>query len=624
MESGNVNTPFLVHTALRVEMNDAKLSLSDNRAIDAQGNLWLKVDVLDDKNRKRSGWVLVNGEGAKRVSCWDWFDFMQIKETATLKELYLDADKSLKRNKDNHSLSQYKPTIKETLSILDKQYHVETKIYTSIKEASFKGIADKPMLFTALSRLLINYESEWYSEIDAESKMPKWEALNSELTENAKNVLTYLKEADEAKCDIYVNTLAADEQKSVKKGLEELRRSIARFPADYIDSPTEKLSKGQLDIYFLLKQLEKQVTAWEKTKEKIKKMLWWDDVAKGLAKLNQPKNTPPENGETTNTTTTPTDSAPLATLSADGRAWFIHPVAMVGYFNIKSIGIVTYHIYHDGNIEKHIPQEILKGYEQKYKYVYHDKNNSEHEICIVGWHTINKKKFEKKPRGTFKYPDHGRVSETKTNVSDGYIVAKAKYENGDIHEWIKKEKGVSIYERLTMANGDIAEYGTHDRDGIVWRLYKKQQEEAQLVRMPDSINYESNGVVIKYELKETYRKYTNSDILAGFIGALAEIKENITVTGSAYEQGSCFPSALHINGQSIDTKYIKKDRNLSDWKKDKAFVNALAKFHFRTFRIGDTIYKSFRGISGVVNGGTLHDSHLHTENFDFNAIKVIE
>ncbi|WP_218057390.1 peptidoglycan recognition protein family protein, partial [Gilliamella sp. Fer1-1] len=274
--------------------------------------------------------------GAKRVSCWDWFDFMQIKETATLKELYLDADKSLKRNKDNHSLSQYKPTIKETLSILDKQYHVETKIYTSIKEASFKGIADKPMLFTALSRLLINYESEWYSEIDAEGKMPKWEALNSELTENAKNVLTYLKEADEAKCDIYVNTLAADEQKSVKKGLEELRRSIARFPADYIDSPTEKLSKGQLDIYFLLKQLEKQVTAWEKTKEKIKKMLWWDDVAKGLAKLNQPKDTPPENGETTNTTTTPTDSAPPATLSADGRAWFIHPVQIMSLINKKT------------------------------------------------------------------------------------------------------------------------------------------------------------------------------------------------------------------------------------------------------------------------------------------------
>ena len=46
--------------------------------------------------------------------------------------------------------------------------------------------------------------------------------------------------------------------------------------------------------------------------------------------------------------------------------------------------------------------------------------------------------------------------------------------------------------------------------------------------------------------------------MAGFIGALAEIKENIIVTGSAYEQGSCFPSSLHINGEAIDTLYFSK------------------------------------------------------------------
>ncbi|OCG62436.1 hypothetical protein A9G48_08455 [Gilliamella sp. wkB18] len=59
-------------------------------------------------------------------------------------------------------------------------------------------------------------------------------------------------------------------------------------------------------------------------------MLWWDDVAKGLSKLSQPKDTPSENGETTNTTP--------ATLSADGRAWFIHPVAL---FNFKPKFCIT-------------------------------------------------------------------------------------------------------------------------------------------------------------------------------------------------------------------------------------------------------------------------------------------
>ena len=356
-------------------------------------------------------------------------------------------------------------------------------------------------------------------------------------------------------------------------------------------------------------------------------MLWWDDVVEELAKQSQQteqSDTETEKSQTSppSTEQTETSSTP-ATLSQNGEVWFMHPVALMNYFKFKA-GIVTYHIYQDGKIEKHIPEKISPGFERKYQYVYHDKHKNEHEICICEWHTINKKKFVDSPRETFNYPDHGTVEETKTNVSDGYIAARAKYKNGDIHEWIKIEEGVSIYERLTMTNGNIAECGRHDKQGDVWKLYEKLKEEAQMVRMPDSLNYESRGVIIKYELKETFRKYINPDLLAGFIGALAEIKENIIVTGSAYEQGSCFPSSLHINGLSIDTKYIKKVKNLTDYKKDKEFVNALAKFHFRTFRVGKEIYNLFKDISGTKNGGDLHNSHLHTENFDFNTIKIIE
>ncbi|MWP48043.1 hypothetical protein [Gilliamella sp. Pas-s27] len=451
-----------------------------------------------------------------------------------------------------------KNKVKEFLQLLE----INNK--NPFTKEQFKAALRTSWTAELIGHLLVKYESEWY----ADEALSKWNEIDDLFEEEKQQQKTLI----EAGLDEWRITELYQRDIAMKK----------------VDEAHEHVKKNW--------QLEKA--------QRIKPSLWWQQVAQAQA-----------------TQTASTDTPALSKLSADGKAWFIHPVAMMDYFS--GADIVTYHIYHDGKIEKHIPQEILKGYEQKYKYVYHDKDNNEHEICIADWHTINKKGFNRYPRKTFKYPDHGRVSETKTNVSDGYIVAKAKYENGDIHEWIKKENGVSIYERLTMANGDIAEYGIHDQDGIVWRLYTKQQEEAQLVRMPDSINYESNDVVIKYELKETYRKYTNSDILAGFIGALAEIKENIIVTGSSYEQGSCFPSALHINGQSIDTKYIKKDRNLSDWEKDKEFVNALAKFHFGTFRIGATIYKLFEGISGIINGGTLHDSHLHTENFDFNAIKVI-
>lgn len=45
-------------------------------------------------------------------------------------------------------------------------------------------------------------------------------------------------------------------------------------------------------------------------------------------------------------------------------------------FNAKDV--VTYRIYHDGRIEKHIPKVIKEGYEKKYMYVYHDEKNIEH------------------------------------------------------------------------------------------------------------------------------------------------------------------------------------------------------------------------------------------------------
>ncbi|KFA58872.1 EF hand domain protein [Gilliamella apicola] len=264
------------------------------------------------------------------MSCWDWFDFKQIKENASLKEIYLSAKKTLSRNKDNASLEQYTPTIKETLTILDKQYGANSPKYAMITTDSFKGLIAKPVLATALSRMLIHYESEWYGKLDSEDKLPKWEALNSEMTENASNVLDYLTKGDEAKLDAYINTLETSKQQSVKKGIEALRRKIETFPKDYKSNPKQKLNQEQIKIYAQVQKLEQQVMVWEKTKEKIKKMLWWDDVAKGLSKLNQQNDTPPKNGETTNTTP--------ATLSADGRAWFIHPVAL---FNFKPKFCIT-------------------------------------------------------------------------------------------------------------------------------------------------------------------------------------------------------------------------------------------------------------------------------------------
>ncbi|OCG41087.1 hypothetical protein A9G28_06750 [Gilliamella sp. Fer1-1] len=87
-------------------------------------------------------------------------------------------------------------------------------------------------------------------------------------------------------------------------------------------------------------------------------MLWWDDVAKGLAKLNQQNDTSQENGETTDTTTPPADTTPPATLSDNGKAWFIHPVTM-HIFNFESC-VCNKHITED-QFKSIMPNDILRN-----------------------------------------------------------------------------------------------------------------------------------------------------------------------------------------------------------------------------------------------------------------------
>ena len=54
-------------------------------------------------------------------------------------------------------------------------------------------------------------------------------------------------------------------------------------------------------------------------------------------------------------------------------------------------GVVTYHIYWDGRIEKHNPKTIQKGYEKKYKYVYHSSDTEKYEICTLDFFKIKEK-----------------------------------------------------------------------------------------------------------------------------------------------------------------------------------------------------------------------------------------
>ncbi|MBI0028612.1 hypothetical protein H3S88_05865 [Gilliamella sp. B14448G11] len=316
------NNSSIIDTPLLLDINNGVFKKLSHRAIDKDGILWIFIEhALDKDNVPIRGWLVINKENVKKVSCWDWFDFKQIEEKATTKEFYLDVKKSLSR--DNASLEAYKPTLKETLTILDRQYHLDQKKYAKIDAKSFNGIKDKPQLSSALSRLLIQSESEWYSEMDAQGKMPKWDALDSEFNEKAKKVLSYLEEGDSAKCDAYISTLAENERESVKRGLELKRRELQ----------AQGINNNKKIEDFCYTELKLKVARWDNEKEKIKKMLWWDDVAKGLAKQNQQNKS--EQSKTNNESNSSDITLP-ATLNLDGQASFIHPMMLINYFKIKT------------------------------------------------------------------------------------------------------------------------------------------------------------------------------------------------------------------------------------------------------------------------------------------------
>ena len=249
--------------------------------------------------------------------------------------------------------------------------------------------------------------------------------------------------------------------------------------------------------------------------------------------------------------------------------------------------INEFHIYYDGKIEKHIYDK--NNTKNTYKYIYHDSSKKEHIICEIT-RNITKEKLNGMIYKT--KPTHSKVEYDKT-VNDGSTKRRVKY-----------------------TNGDIAEYGKHPIKGKIWRLYKATNKKVELVKMPDSLSYKKGDVSIEYKFSNTKRRYTGADSFAGFIGALAYCKVLITTTGSCFSEASCFPSSEHVNGKSVDTiyKWIKKT--------DQKIIDAMNKFHFAKILVGNNKY--FLDLKNCKDGGSLHNSHLHSGEFNKKKVKVLK
>jgi hypothetical protein len=253
---------------------------------------------------------------------------------------------------------------------------------------------------------------------------------------------------------------------------------------------------------------------------------------------------------------------------------------------LKTKDVITYHIYENGDIEKHIPKKIEAGYEEKYKYIYHDKKDNEHAICIVDKHETDEKKNGTKPGSK---PIHSEIVSDQ-NISEGQTTRRIKYKNGD-----------------------IAEYGSNDGSSF-WVLYEVTGKKVELVKMPDSLNYSESGVLIKYDFTNTKRRYSGPEYLAVFIGVLAKCGfDDVQTTGSCFSEASCFPSVEHVNGKSIDTIYLDDER-------EQKLINAFNDYGI-TKQLRGKKKKEFEHTS---DGGKLHNSHLHSGIISAGKIKIIK
>ena len=549
------NTVHFPRTVSLDSLSNENLITIEDESTDS---IWVKVTAGNEERWSITGWVNIKKdaqEHVKRISPWHWQGFETVIEKASVGEFYTKINDNRAGTLD---IKEYTDSMKAMHKILIESLLYSVQRKKGLPPFTVEFLKDglrNSWIAEMIGHLIIKYESEWY----ADEALTKWNEIDN----------LFEKETQKQK-------------KLIEKWLDDNNITMPYKRNSALNSANE--AHEETKIHW---QLEKE--------QRIKPSLWWQEVAQNQQQAQ------PTNDQTPQTPA-------LSNLSADGKAWFIHPVSVMGRF--ISPGIVTYHIYHDGKIEKHIPLEISKGYEQKYKYVYHDEKNNEHEICICDWHTIKKKQSDESANNLKTFSDE---SSYWTHSS---ILSNNKVSDGDTKR------------RVFYENGDVAEFGHHNSYKNCWRLFRATTNDTELIKIPDSLDKQFDNFNIKYGFEDSKRRYANPGLFAAMLGSIAVYNKSVTTTGSAFKWGSCFPSVLHINGMSIDFKYrsyISKDtyhpHTSQQYKDDLAFLNAMRLF-FEKIRVGQNVhFTEFRKLENVIDGGLLHDHHFHA---DFSLTKIEE
>jgi len=165
---------------------DKKITLTTTANGTTTTEQWWRLDNLPGRDgRPIGGWVREGELTTPRYHPWDWEGFDFIKETSTPSEQYvckLRADGVLDDGERTNYQAQINtgdggPVRERLYKIIDLN-NDEKLTSTEIRDA-----LAKPWHAQSISRLITEYESEWY----ADAGLSKWEALNCYMTKEDEN-----------------------------------------------------------------------------------------------------------------------------------------------------------------------------------------------------------------------------------------------------------------------------------------------------------------------------------------------------------------------------------------------------------------------------------------------------
>ncbi|WP_392553085.1 hypothetical protein RHO14_04270 [Orbus wheelerorum] len=356
------NDNLVVGYPKTIKLSDSSQFSEDEKATDESKNEWRYITVGSNKDVEIKGWVKTTQEHVKLVSPWEWSGFEQIEANhSALAELRLSNIKAENEAKlqSEVNATQVGPVentvpkkrvktgsdlLTHLMSILKNLNHDDSD--NPLTTENLKSALRKPWLAQQFGHILVKYESEWYAEIDGEGKMPKWEALNDQLTGTMQTYLDFTLQK-------YEKQAAVEKLKTHAARLSLANSEVDAYlkkANEYLDSISSLIRKSEENIAAKARLNEQQdylannIELWEKEKQRIKTLLWWDEVAKKLAEKQaaQPKETEATKASESSTTDTaeteaePTkiEKQPLPSLSTDGKAWYFHPVGMINRFSL--------------------------------------------------------------------------------------------------------------------------------------------------------------------------------------------------------------------------------------------------------------------------------------------------